>query len=145
MSAAGYSLAVRSAGDPPESARPCAADGKERAMQVVRADGFGSLMPVDDAAAIQLERPAADPDRYPLVVADWHDAWFDFEQSTLEDFRQAYLVRTVGFLVGEGPRFVSLAQEILPDGEGFRAVTHIPLAIVERLVRLDAWEGSEGR
>ena len=63
--------------------------------------------------------------------------------TTGEDLRQAYLVRTVGFLVGEGPRFVSLAQEILPDGEGFRAVTHIPLAIVERLVRLDAWEGSQ--
>ena len=42
-----------------------------------------------------------------------------------------------GFLVREGPRFVSLAQEILPDGEGFRAVTHIPLPIVERMVRLE--------
>ncbi|HEX5901776.1 MAG TPA: hypothetical protein VF028_01465 [Actinomycetota bacterium] len=114
-------------------------------MQVVRADGFGSLVPVDDAVATPLEPPAAEPDRYPLVVAEWHDAWFDFEQSTLEDLRQAYLVRTVGFLVGEGPRFVSLAQEILPDGEGFRAVTHIPLAMVERLVRLDAWEGAEDR
>lgn len=114
-------------------------------MQVVRADGFGSPMPVDDAAATPLEPTAAEPDRYPLVVAEWHDAWFDFEQSTLEDLRQAYLVRTVGFLVGEGPRFVSLAQEILPDGEGFRAVTHIPLAMVERLVRLDAWEGAEDR
>ena len=116
-------------------------------MQVVRADGFGSLMPVKDVAArpLELERPEADPDRYPLVVAEWHDAWFDFEQSTLEDLRQAYLVRTVGFLVGEGPRFVSLAQEILPDGEGFRAVTHIPLAIVQRLVRLDAWDGAEDR
>jgi hypothetical protein len=40
---------------------------------------------------------------------------------------------------------VSLAQEILPDGEGFRAVTHIPLAIVERVVRLDAWEDSGDR
>jgi len=39
--------------------------------------------------------------------------------------------------VSEGPRFVSLAQEILPDGEGLRAVTHIPLAIVERMVRLE--------
>jgi hypothetical protein len=113
-------------------------------MQVVRADGFGTLTPLDGAAT-ELERSEADPDRYPLVVAEWHDAWFDFEQSALADLRQAYLVRTVGFLVGEGPRFVSLAQEILPDGEGFRAVTHIPLAIVERLVRLDAWEGSEDR
>ena len=115
-------------------------------MQVVRADGIGTLRPLDVAdSTAELDRPQTDADRYPLVVAEWHDAWFDFEQSALETLRQAYLVRTVGFLVGEGPRFVSLAQEILPDGEGFRAVTHIPLAIVERLVRLDAWEGSEDR
>jgi hypothetical protein len=115
-------------------------------MQVVRADGFGSLGPLSGTAARpELERSEVDPDRYPLVVAEWHDAWFDFERSTVEDLRQAYLVRTVGFLVGEGPRFVSLAQEILPDGEGFRAITHIPLAIVERLVRLDAWEDPADR
>ena len=115
-------------------------------MQVVRADGLSTLRPVDGAAPPpELERSETDLDRYPLVVAEWHDAWFDFEQSSLEDLRQAYLVRTVGFLVGDGPRFVSLAQEILPDGEGFRAVTHIPLAIVERLVRLDAWEDPEDR
>jgi hypothetical protein len=112
-------------------------------MRVVREDGFGSLRPLGDIpATVEPERSETDPDSYPLVVAEWHDAWFDFEQPMLEVLRQAYLVRTVGFLVGEGPRFVSLAQEILPDGEGFRAVTHIPLAIVERLVRLDAWEES---
>jgi hypothetical protein len=115
-------------------------------MQVVRADGFGMLNPLDGAdPAREPDRSETDAGRYPLVVAEWHDAWFDFEQSAVEDLRQAYLVRTVGFLVGEGPRFVSLAQEILPDGEGFRAVTHIPLAIVERLVRLDEWEATEGR
>ena len=35
-----------------------------------------------------------------------------------------------GYLVGEGPSVLSIAQEVLPDGEGFRAVTHIPLPIV---------------
>ena len=44
----------------------------------------------------------------------------------------------VGFLVGETPRIVSLAQEILPDDDGFRAVTHIPVAIIERVVPLAA-------
>jgi hypothetical protein len=115
-------------------------------MQVVRADGSGTPRPLDgDATAPGFERSEAALDGHPLVVAEWHDAWFDFEQSTLEDLRQAYLVRTVGFLVSEGPRFVSLAQEILPDGEGFRAVTHIPRVNVERLVRLDAWEGADDR
>ena len=40
-------------------------------------------------------------------------------------------------LTSHNPRFVSLAQEILPDGDGFRAVTHIPMSIVERIERLD--------
>jgi hypothetical protein len=74
---------------------------------------------------------------HPLALVEWHDAWFDLEQEGPEDCRPDYLVRTVGFLVREGPRFVSLAQEILPDCEGFRAVTHIPLPIVERMVRLE--------
>ena len=115
-------------------------------MQVVRADGFQTLTDLDGTPApAELHRLESDPERYPLVVAEWHDAWFDLEQTSLDDLRLDYLVRTVGFLVSEGPRFVSLAQEILPDGEGFRAVTHIPLPVVERLVRLDAWDGPQER
>lgn len=72
----------------------------------------------------------------PLVLVEWHDAWFDFDLPDVEERRADYLVRTVGFLVAEDPRFLSLAQEVLPEGEGFRAVTHIPVAIVERVQRL---------
>ena len=60
---------------------------------------------------------------HPLALVEWHDAWFDLEQEGPEDCPADYLVRTVGFLVREGPRFVSLA--------------HIPLAIVERMIRLE--------
>ena len=84
-------------------------------MQRVRADGIARLDALDGGRAEPISGPLArslpGPFEYPL--------------------------RTVGFLVGEGPRFVSLAQELLPDGEGLRAVTHIPLPIVERIVRLD--------
>ena len=73
---------------------------------------------------------------YLLALVEWHDAWFDHDQPTIGDRRADYLVRTVGFLIDEGPRVVSLAQEVLPDGEGFRAVTHIPAAVVERIVRI---------
>jgi len=73
----------------------------------------------------------------PLVLVTWRDAFFDFDQTTVADFRTEYLVRTVGFLVADGPTFVSLAQEVLPDDEGFRAVTHIPRAVVEAIVPLD--------
>lgn len=65
-----------------------------------------------------------------LVLARWRDAWFDFDEPDPEDTREDYLVTTVGFLVRETPRFVSLAQELLPDGDGFRAVTHIPRAVL---------------
>ncbi len=83
--------------------------------------------------------PLPEPEfpHYPLAMVEWHDAWFDLDLESPDGCRQDYLVHTVGFLVSEGPRFVSLAQEILPDGEGLRAVTHIPLAIVERVIRLE--------
>ena len=110
-------------------------------MQKVRADEFDRLDPPEAARAeptlgplplLQPESP-----HYPLAMVEWHDAWFDLDLESPDGCRQDYLVRTVGFLVSEGPRFVSLAQEILPDGEGLRAVTHIPLPIVERVIRLE--------
>jgi len=73
---------------------------------------------------------------HPLVVVIWRDAFFDFDQANVEDVRPDYLVHTVGFLLADGPTFVSLAQEVLPDGDGYRAVTHIPVSIVHRVVRL---------
>jgi hypothetical protein len=110
-------------------------------MQKVRSDGFERLDPQE---AVRAEPtigplPSVQPDfpPYPLAMVEWHDAWFDLDLESPDGCRQDYLVRTVGFLVSEGPRFVSLAQEILPDGEGLRAVTHIPLPIVERVIRLE--------
>jgi hypothetical protein len=101
-------------------------------MRVVKIDQGGDQDPQIELDRIQLE--------HPTVLVIWRDAFFDFDQSDAEDIRADYLVHTVGFLVAEGPRFVSLAQEILPDGDGFRAVTHIPLSIVERIERLDVRE-----
>jgi hypothetical protein len=72
-----------------------------------------------------------------LVVVTWRDAWFDFDEPEPEDAREDYLVTTVGFLVREGPRFVSVAQEILPYGDGFRAVTHIPVGVIESTVPIE--------
>jgi hypothetical protein len=101
-------------------------------MRVVKLDldalGAGSTSAADALAAA----PAP-----PLVLVTWRDAYFDLDQTTTDDFRSDYLVQTVGFLVADGPTFVSLAQEVLPDGEGYRAVTHIPRAVVEHVVALD--------
>ena len=109
-------------------------------MRVVRVGGDGEFGPPDAGVLepIEPEIPEeAEPD-YPLVLVTWHDAWFDFEESDPEDCRLDYLVRTVGFLVNEGPRFLSIAQEVLPDGDGFRAVTHIPVSIIEAVTSLAA-------
>jgi hypothetical protein len=116
-------------------------DGKEvAAVRVVRVNnerfGVPSQERLDDAGSPD-EFGAADPlPQYPIVLVTWHDAWFDFDQQDPEDCRADYLVRTVGFLVDDGPRFVSVAQEVLPDGDGFRAVTHIPRSIIEHVMDL---------
>lgn len=109
-------------------------------MQELRADGFDRLDPLGPARAEPTvgPLPLLEPElpQYPLAMVEWHDAWFDLDLESPDVCRQDYLVHTVGFLVSEGPRFLSLAQEVLPDGEGLRAVTHIPLPIVERVIRL---------
>jgi hypothetical protein len=83
-----------------------------------------------------------DPPEFPLVLVTWRDAWFDFEEPDPEDVRADYLVNTVGYLVRRNPRFVSVAQEILPDGDGFRAVTHIPVAVVQTIAPLRDSDGT---
>jgi hypothetical protein len=109
---------------------------REGDMQTVRADGLRE----NGARTWQVPVEPGEISRqdYDLVLVEWHDAWFDTDQSGPEDCRPDYLVRTVGFLVGQGPTFLSIAHEVLPDDDGFRAVTHIPLAIVEGVTRLFA-------
>ena len=101
-------------------------------MQVLRADEVERIGPLEALDA----RSEADTLAYPLALVEWHDAWFDHDQLTIEDRRSDYLVRTVGFLIDEGTEVVSVAQELLPDGEGFRAVTHIPVPVIRCIVRL---------
>jgi hypothetical protein len=109
-------------------------------VRVVRVGGDGGFDSPEAGLLepVEPEIPEETEPDYPLVLVTWHDAWFDFEESDPEDCRPDYLVRTVGFLVNEGPRFLSIAQEILPDGDGFRAVTHIPVSIIEAVTTLAA-------
>jgi len=113
--------------------------GRERAgeddVQAATADGLLENGARTWTASAELRDVPAST-QYPLVLVEWHDAWFDADQSGPDDCRADYVVKTVGFLVGDGPRFLSIAHEILPDDDGFRAVTHIPLAIVETVTYL---------
>lgn len=67
---------------------------------------------------------------HPMVLVTWRDAHFEFESADAAPPID-WLVQTVGFLIGRGPVFCSVASERLPAGD-WRAVTHIPAdAVVE--------------
>ena len=93
-----------------------------------------------DLAAVG--EPVDDVRQLPIVLVTWQDAWADSEQHERTEWRSDYLVRTTGFLVRDEPDVVSVAQEILPEQDGFRAVTHIPRGMIEDLTCL---RGSEDR
>jgi len=105
----------------------------------------GTFAPTPGPIALEPELVVAQPELlpdvpeapgFPLVVVHWLDAWYDPDEQTAEDWRDEYPIRTVGYLVREEVGILSIAQEVLPDGEGFRAVTHIPRPMVQRIDRL---------
>jgi hypothetical protein len=96
---------------------------------------FGDVERRIDLAAV--DEPVVEERQLPIVLVTWQDAWADSEQHELTEWRSDYLVRTTGFLVRDDPDVVSIAQEILPEADGFRAVTHIPRGMVERVTRLN--------
>lgn len=75
----------------------------------------------------------------PLVLVIWRDAYFDFDRGGVDDLepRDDYLVRTVGHLISRGEKFTTIAQEALPDGDGYRAVSHIPNEIIQTTILLE--------
>jgi hypothetical protein len=70
-----------------------------------------------------------------LVLVRWHDAWFDLDLPA-GGWRDDYVVQTVGYVVRETDTTLSVAQERLPHGDGFRAVTHIPRGTIETVTTL---------
>ena len=113
-------------------------------MEVVRIGGGDAEWEQEpEPQEIGSAESLADPPELPLVLVTWRDAWFDLDEPDPDDARADYLVITVGFLVRRGPRFVSVAQEVLPDGDGFRAVTHIPVAVVEKISPLHGPDEAE--
>ena len=97
--------------------------------------------PVSERELHEVEEPEAESaPPYPLVLVVWRDAWFDADQQDTKEWRADYLVHTVGYLVREDKGIVSIASEVLPEGDGFRAVTHIPRAIIKSVTTLVAAE-----
>jgi hypothetical protein len=100
--------------------------------------GQVALEPEFVAAQPEFVAPVPQPPTYPLVVVHWLDAWYQADEQTEDEWPDEYPIRTVGYLVRDEPTVLSIAQEILPECEGFRAVTHIPRAVVCRIERLIA-------
>ena len=109
-----------------------------RSAEPTGPDPDGDRIPDPDPADILSPASETPP---ALVLVRWRDAWFDPEQLGADDWREDYPVMTVGFLVRDDGVVVSVAQEILPDGDGYRAVTHIPAPIVVSMTVLS--EASE--
>jgi hypothetical protein len=120
-------------------------------------DAPGAFEPssFDPASPLDSANPAAQlaaapipgllsPHSYPLVLVHWLDAWYDPDEQSHEDWRADYPVQTVGYLVRDDHTVISIAQEVLPDDEGFRAVTHIPRAMVQQITRLALELPSDG-
>lgn len=66
----------------------------------------------------------------PIEEVQWRDAYFDFEVKSRRPQREDYIVKTVGYILHENELFLTLAQECLPNGDGFRAVTRIPKSMI---------------
>jgi hypothetical protein len=99
------------------------------------------ISPLPNGATVDLAHTAVAPmapvpEPFPLVVVHWLDAWYDPGEQTSDDWRDEYQIRTVGYLVRDDSAVISIAQEVLPDDEGYRAVTHIPRGMVLRVNRL---------
>lgn len=67
-----------------------------------------------------------------MVLVIWRDAWFDTD-GTVD--HEDYIVKTVGWVIDEGPVFLTIASEQTPDGE--RAVTHVPRAMVQQVIQVE--------
>jgi len=74
----------------------------------------------------------------PVVRATWRDAYYEYEGDG--EGHTDYLVVTVGHLISDGPTFLTIASERLPDLT-YRAISHIPAESVLELVYLQ--EGPE--
>jgi hypothetical protein len=81
-------------------------------------------------------------EQYKLVEVAWQDAWADHEESNLKDWRDEQPVSTVGWVVRDTKRVLSIANEILhgdevhADETTFRCITHIPRPLITRITEL---------
>ena len=72
---------------------------------------------------------------HPVEVVVWLDAWFSSEPSEPDDWEEEWRMTTTGFVVRETKTLLSLAHELLPEGD-YKGVSHIPKSLVVSRTRL---------
>lgn len=60
-----------------------------------------------------------------IVRLQWRDAYFEVDEP--EEERDDYLVYTFGEVIKITDKFLHIASEVLPEYDGHRAITAIPL------------------
>lgn len=67
--------------------------------------------------------------RLPVEVF-WRDANQQFDVKDLRELPADYVVRTLGYMLDREGHFLVIAQETLPNDDGWRGVSMIPWDIV---------------
>ena len=81
----------------------------------------------DDRAFDRTVHGLAGATQVNIEMVRWMDAWFEFDDATPSP--EGYDVFTVGYVIADGPVFLSIAAEQTP--EGYRAITHIPVQLIQ--------------
>jgi len=75
------------------------------------------------------------PKKDDVVRVTWRDAHSDERiREDLSDLNEEYLVVTIGIVMAAGPKFLRIADERLPNEDGWRGVSSIP---IENLVKVE--------
>ena len=61
-----------------------------------------------------------------IAHVHWKDAWFSYDDT---DKREPKIMDTVGILVDDDPKGITVAQDM--DEDGFRALTFIPRVLIQ--------------
>jgi hypothetical protein len=67
----------------------------------------------------------------PLALVRWQDAHSDGGQHAESDIaHEALIVHTIGYVLRDDDKGVSIAAEFIPESDNYRAITFIPRALV---------------
>ena len=88
--------------------------------------------PASKVRAPRLRRPP-----YPLSIVIWDDAFGTASEVTIEELsHRAWRVHTVGWVLRDDERGVSVAGEWLPDQGTWRGVTFVPRGMLVEVRKL---------